>query len=115
MHGEVTDPAVDFFDREKAFIERVLKSLMDSVPELRVVLEHITMADAADFVARGPSNLAATITPQHMLFNRNSLFVVNSQTELSCLHQEELSDRLWDGQKQQQGRDRPGKKMLFGR
>ena len=74
----MTDPAVDFFDRERVFIERILKPLMDVVPDLRVVLEHITTADAADFVANGPANLGATITPQHMLFNRNSLFVVSS-------------------------------------
>ena len=77
VHGEVTDPSVDFFDRERIFINQVLKPIMDAVPDLKIVLEHITTADAADFVANGPATLGATITPQHMLFNRNSLFVVS--------------------------------------
>ncbi|KAK9849668.1 hypothetical protein WJX84_005261 [Apatococcus fuscideae] len=85
VHGEVTDPVVDFFDRERVFIERVLKPVMDSIPDLKVVLEHITTADAAEFVANGPANLRATITPQHMLFNRNSLFVGGLRPHLFCL------------------------------
>ncbi len=76
VHGEVTDPSVDFFDREKVFIEQKLKPIMDKVPELRIVMEHITTKDAADFVHNGPDNLAASITPQHMLLNRNALFLV---------------------------------------
>jgi len=76
VHGEVTDPSVDFFDREKIFIEQKLKPIMDKVPELRIVMEHITTKDAADFVHNGPDNLAASITPQHMLLNRNALFLV---------------------------------------
>jgi len=74
VHGEVTDPAVDFFDRERVFIETRLRPLLDSVPELRVVMEHITTRDAAEFVAAGPATLAASITPQHLLLNRNALF-----------------------------------------
>ena len=76
VHGEVTDPAIDFFDREKMFIEWKLKPLLQQLPELRVVMEHITTKDAADFVAAAPDNVAATITPQHMLLNRNALFQV---------------------------------------
>lgn len=76
MHGEVTDADVDFFDRERVFIERVLGPLLQQVPDLRVVMEHITTRDAAEFVANGPDTLAATITPQHLLLNRNELFKV---------------------------------------
>ena len=76
VHGEVTDTSVDFFDREKVFIEQKLKPIMDKVPELRIVMEHITTKNAADFVHNGPDNLAASITPQHMLLNRNALFLV---------------------------------------
>lgn len=76
VHGEVTDPTIDFFDRERVFIECVLRPLLEQVPTLRVVMEHITTRDAAEFVAAGPDNLAATITPQHLLFNRNELFKV---------------------------------------
>ena len=76
VHGEVTDPDIDFFDRERVFIERVLRPLLHQVPGLRVVMEHITTRDAAEFVANGPDNIAATITPQHILLNRNELFKV---------------------------------------
>lgn len=76
VHGEVTDPSVDFFDREKVFIEQKLKPILERVPDLKIVMEHITTRDAADFVQQGPENLAATITPQHMLLNRNALFLV---------------------------------------
>lgn len=76
VHGEVTDPSVDFFDREQVFIERNLKPILEKVPDLKVVMEHITTRDAAEFVQQGPENLAASITPQHMLLNRNALFLV---------------------------------------
>ena len=76
VHGEVTDPSVDFFDREKVFIEQKLKPIMENVPDLKIVMEHITTRDAAEFVQQGPENLAASITPQHMLLNRNALFLV---------------------------------------
>ena len=66
IHGEVTDPTVDIFDREAVFIEQQLIPLLQRHPGLKVVLEHITTADAADFVATGPDNLAATITPHHL-------------------------------------------------
>jgi dihydroorotase len=78
VHGEATDPSVDFFDREATFIERTARPLLAALPELRLVLEHITTRDAAEFVAEAPPNVAATITPQHILLNRNALFVVRS-------------------------------------
>ncbi len=74
LHGEVTDPAVDIFDRERVFIERHLMPLQERFPGLRMVLEHITTRDAVDFVSSGPANLAATITAHHLLLNRNALF-----------------------------------------
>ena len=85
VHGEVTDPDVDFFDREKVFIEQKLKPIMDKVPDLKIVMEHITTKDAADFVQQGPTTLAASITPQHMLLNRNALFLVRPQHKIHCL------------------------------
>ena len=74
MHGEVTDPSVDIFDRERVFIERHLLPLHERFPALRMVLEHITTRDAAEFVAAAPANVAATITAHHLLLNRNALF-----------------------------------------
>ena len=74
IHGEVTDPEVDIFDRESRFIHTVLEPLLKQLPDLRVVLEHITTAEGAMFVAEQGTNVAATITPQHLLLNRNALF-----------------------------------------
>ncbi|HXD38351.1 MAG TPA: dihydroorotase [Rhodanobacter sp.] len=74
MHGEVTDPAVDIFDRERVFIERHLLPLREKFPALRMVLEHITTRDAVDFISTAPANVAATITAHHLLLNRNALF-----------------------------------------
>lgn len=74
LHGEVTDPDIDIFDRERVFIERHLMPLRARFPALRMVLEHITTRDAADFVSDAPANLAATITAHHLLLNRNALF-----------------------------------------
>ena len=74
VHGEVTDPAVDVFDREQRFIERHLMPLRERFPGLRVVFEHITTADAVQFVLASPHNVAATITVHHLLLNRNALF-----------------------------------------
>jgi dihydroorotase len=85
VHGEVTDPNVDFFDREKAFIQRVLQPLLESVPSLRVVMEHITTKDAVEFVSSSPATVAASITPQHILLNRNSLFVGGLRPHSYCL------------------------------
>jgi len=74
VHGEVTDPQVDIFDRESVFIDAVLAPLLQRYPGLKIVFEHITTAQAAEFVLQGPGTLAATITPQHLLYNRNALF-----------------------------------------
>jgi len=74
IHGEVTDPEVDVFDRERVFIERHLTPLIAHHPGLKIVLEHITTQDAVAFVAAAPPTVAATITPHHLLLNRNALF-----------------------------------------
>jgi dihydroorotase len=85
VHGEVTDPAIDVFDREAVFLERVLTPVLRDFPGLRVVLEHITTADSADFVAGAGPNLAATITPQHLHLNRNALFDGGLRPHAYCL------------------------------
>ena len=86
VHGEVTDPAVDVFDREKLFIERVLRGLVSNFPSLKIVFEHVTTRDAVDFVAAAePALLAATITPQHLLLNRNALFEGGLRPHAYCL------------------------------
>ncbi|MCP9791789.1 dihydroorotase [Vulcanococcus limneticus] len=85
IHGEVTDPSVDIFDREAVFIERQLIPLLASHPGLKVVLEHITTADAATFVAEAGPNLAATITPHHLHINRNALFAGGLRPDFYCL------------------------------
>ena len=84
LHGEVTDPAVDMFDREKVFVERHLMPLKQRFPKLRVVLEHVTTADAIEFVI-ATENVAATITPQHLLFSRNILFQGGLRPHYYCL------------------------------
>ena len=85
IHGEVTDRAVDIFDREAVFIDRVLAPLVRDYPELKVVLEHITTAEAADFVAASGSLVAATITPQHLHINRNAMFDGGIRPHAYCL------------------------------
>ncbi|WP_210396885.1 dihydroorotase [Motiliproteus sediminis] len=85
VHGEVTDADIDIFDREKVFIERHLRRLVTDFPGLKLVMEHITTRDAAEFVAAGADTLAATITPQHLLFNRNDLLVGGIRPHLFCL------------------------------
>ena len=85
IHGETTDPAIDVFDREKVFIEKTLQPLMQRFPELKIVFEHITTKEAADFVQQSGNNIAATITPQHLLFNRNALFQGGLQPHNYCL------------------------------
>ena len=85
VHGEVTDPAVDVFDREAAFIDRVLTGLVREFPALRIVFEHITTREAAQFVADAPATVAATITPQHILLNRNALFHGGLRPHAYCL------------------------------
>src|SRR5271166_4844009 len=85
VHGEMTDPAIDVFDREAVFIDRVLDPLRHRLPELRIVLEHITTAEAADYVASGGPNLAATITAHHLVINRNAIFAGGIRPHLYCL------------------------------
>lgn len=85
LHGEVTDPAVDIFDRERVFIETILVPLAARFPALRVVLEHITTSEAAQFVARAGENVAATITAHHLLMNRNALFAGGIRPHHYCL------------------------------
>lgn len=85
MHGEVTDQHIDIFDRETVFIDQVLSPLLDEFSSLRVVMEHITTAEAADFVQSGPERLAATITPQHLLLNRNAMLVGGIRPHHYCL------------------------------
>jgi dihydroorotase len=85
IHGEVTDKEVDIFDREKAFIDRIFVGLVRDFPALKVVFEHITTADAADFVLASGPNVAATITPHHLHINRSALFVGGIRPHLYCL------------------------------
>lgn len=84
LHGEVTDAAVDMFDREKVFIEKHLIPLKQRFPKLRMVLEHVTTSDAVNFVS-ATDNIAATITPQHLLFSRNILFQGGLRPHYYCL------------------------------
>lgn len=85
IHGEVTDAHVDVFDREAVFIDRIVTPLLADFPVLKIVLEHITTAEAASFVAEGPVTLAATITPQHLWWNRNALFAGGLRPHAYCL------------------------------
>ena len=85
VHGEVTDPEIDIFDREAVFLERHLVPLLARYPRLKVVLEHITTAEAAAFVAEAGPQLAATITPHHLHINRNSLFAGGLRPDFYCL------------------------------
>ncbi|HEY7990626.1 MAG TPA: dihydroorotase [Stellaceae bacterium] len=85
MHGEVTDPTVDVFDREAVFLERVLAPLMVRLPSLRIVLEHVTTRAAVKFVEDAGPNLAATITAHHLIINRNALFQGGLRPHLYCL------------------------------
>jgi dihydroorotase len=85
IHGEVTDPATDIFDREAIFIERVLEPLRRRVPQLRVVMEHVTTRDGIDYVRSASSNLAATLTVHHLVFNRNAMFKGGIRPHYYCL------------------------------
>lgn len=104
IHGEVTDPQVDIFDREARFIDSVLEPLRRCLPELKIVLEHITTREAAVYVQQADTTLAATITPQHLLFNRNHMLTGGIRPHLYCLpilkravHQQALRDLLTTG------------------
>ncbi|OYW35834.1 MAG: dihydroorotase [Hydrogenophilales bacterium 12-61-10] len=85
LHGEVTDPEVDVFDREAVFIERHLTRLMRDFPRLKIVLEHITTRQAAEFVATAPATVGATLTVHHLLYNRNAMFQGGIRPHLYCL------------------------------
>jgi dihydroorotase len=85
VHGEVTDPAVDIFDREAVFIERVLQPLRHAMPELKIVFEHITTKHAAHYVADEKGAIAATITAHHLLYNRNAIFKGGIRPHYYCL------------------------------
>jgi dihydroorotase len=85
IHGEITDPEIDVFDREALFIDRVLDPLRRRLPELRIVLEHITTEEAVDYVNSGGPNLAATITAHHLVINRNAIFAGGIRPHLYCL------------------------------
>ena len=104
IHGEVTDPEVDVFDREKVFIDKTLQPLTQRFPELKIVFEHITTKEAADFVMQSGDNIAATITPQHLLFNRNAMFQGGLRPHNYCLpvlkrdvHQQALLEVIRSG------------------
>jgi dihydroorotase len=85
VHGEVTNADIDIFDREAVFIERVMQPLLQDLPGLRVVFEHITTKDAADFVTGAADTIAATLTPQHLLYNRNAMLVGGIRPHFYCL------------------------------
>ena len=85
VHGEVTDPEVDIFDREAVFIDRILIGLVRDFPALKIVFEHITTRHAAEFVADAPATVAATITPQHLHLSRNALFDGGLRPHAYCL------------------------------
>jgi dihydroorotase len=85
VHGEVTDPEIDIFDREAVFIDRVMQPLRHAFPELKVVFEHITTAEAAEYVAAADAQTAATITAHHLLYNRNALFTGGLRPHWYCL------------------------------
>ena len=85
VHGEVTDPAVDLFDREAVFIDQVMQPLRRDFPELKVVFEHITTREAAQYVAQAGAHTAATITAHHLLYNRNAIFLGGLRPHYYCL------------------------------
>lgn len=85
VHGEVTDPSVDIFDREAVFIDKVLRPLRKKVPDLRVIMEHVTTQNAVDYVRDHPKNLAATITTHHLIINRNHILAGGIRPHMYCL------------------------------
>ena len=106
IHGEVTDSSIDIFDREKIFIDTVLKDIVNDFPNLKIILEHITTKDAAEFVAAAGENVAATITAHHLLFNRNHMLAGGIRPHFYCLpilkrniHQEALIKAATSGSK----------------
>ena len=106
VHGEVTHSHIDIFDREAAFIDAHMKSLVADLPQLKIVFEHITTAEAAEFVMNAPDNIAATITPQHLMYNRNHLLAGGLRPHNYCLpvlkrqsHQQALQEAVATGTK----------------
>lgn len=106
VHGEVTTHDVDIFDREKAFLDNVLAPIVNDFPGLKIVLEHITTADAANFVKQANDNVAATITAHHLLYNRNHMLVGGIKPHFYCLpilkrntHQKALIEAATSGSK----------------
>jgi dihydroorotase len=104
IHAEVTDPDVDIFDRERIFIDRHMSPLVKDFPQLRIVFEHVTTADAVDFVRASEGRVAATITPQHLLYNRNHMLAGGIRPHFYCLpilkrdfHQAALVDAATSG------------------
>jgi dihydroorotase len=85
VHGEVTDPSVDMFDRERVFVDTELARIVRDFPSLRVVVEHVTTREATEFVAAAPPTIAATVTPQHLLYSRNALFAGGLRPHVYCL------------------------------
>lgn len=85
VHGEVTDPAVDVFDREAAFIDRVMLPLLGDFPELKIVFEHVTTQEAVEFVRAQGANVGATVTPHHLMINRNAMFKGGLRPHMYCL------------------------------
>ncbi|MDD5319680.1 MAG: dihydroorotase [Methylococcales bacterium] len=85
IHGEVTDQNCDIFDRERVFIETHLSGIVENFPNLRIVVEHVTTTEAVQFVQAGGNNIAATITPQHLLFNRNAILAGGIRPHYYCL------------------------------
>ena len=85
VHGEVTDPAIDIFDREAVFIDKVLKPIRKKTPDLRIVMEHVTTHNAVDFVRDSKKNLAATITTHHLIINRNHILAGGIRPHYYCL------------------------------
>lgn len=106
VHGEVTHSDIDIFDREKVFIENTLAKIVERFTKLKIVLEHITTADAASFVREATDNVAATITPHHLMYNRNHMLVGGIRPHYFCLpilkrnvHQNALRDAAISGNK----------------
>jgi len=106
IHGEVTDADIDIFDREAVFIERHLIKLVKKFPRLKVIFEHITTLEAAEFVTSASDNVAATITPQHLLYNRNHMLAGGIRPHYYCLpilkrdiHQQALIEAAVSGNK----------------
>ena len=106
LHGEVTNSDIDVFDREAVFIERHLMRLEKDFPELKIILEHITTRQAVEFVTSARENIGATITPQHLLYNRNDMLASGIRPHLFCLpilkrnsHQKALIEAATSGNK----------------